>query len=361
MTNRRLTFCLFRAFPDPFRTSMQMYADRLIAGIRPLLLEHEEITDRSLDGVRVEPKLARFWDQYVRYQSFCKRFPGDVNHVVDPGYGHLVSSLPFGRSLVTFHDLTVVKIPSTPLRTRLSLRYSLRAIRRAALVIADSRTARDDFLSVVDFPPERVRVIHLGVDRQFRVLPNREEAWQQHGLPSRYILNVGHTLPYANVDAAIHVLHLLVKKHGIDIQLVKVGMDLTANHKSLVCRLGLEDRIQYRGAVPFGELPVLYNCAEALLYPVLYAGFGWPPLEAMACGTPVVCSNRGAVPEIAGDSAMLVDPEDHEAMASQVARMLTDRAHRQSCVARGLDWVRRYDWDETARQVLALYREVANA
>jgi glycosyltransferase involved in cell wall biosynthesis len=350
---------LFRAFADPYRASMQLYADRLLAGVPPLLGAGEAIDAWAPDGARLSPPAARYWDQYVRYQRDARANAADVNHVVDHGYAHLVRALPAGRSVVTFHDAAGARVPGAAARTRLALRLGLRAIRRAARVIADSDAARRDFLELVDYPPERVRVVHLGVDRAFGPSADGAECRRRYALDDGYLLHVGHTQPYMNVEGALGALARLVRECGVDARLVKVGTPFTGEQQALIDRLGVRGRVAHLGRVPAADLPAIYAGAGVLLYPARHAGFGLPPLEAMACGTPVVASERGALPEILGDAALTADPEDHAAIARHAARLLTDPALRARQRARGLERAGHYDWARTAARTLAVYREVA--
>src|SRR5207248_1742900 len=116
------------------------------------------------------------------------------------------------------------------------------------------------------------------------------------------------------------------------------------------------DRMTQLGRVPLARLVELYNGADVLVYPAYYAGFGWPPLEAMACGTPVVCSNRGALPEVLGSAAVLVEPDDYRELAERVAAILTDDRLRTACRLKGWEQARRYTWERAAREVLNVYR-----
>lgn len=356
-----MKICLFRAFPDPFRKSMQIYADQLLYRIRALLNGNDEIVDCLPAGVRTTPGYARYWDQYVRYQLFSRSQRADVHHVIDHGYGHLLHSLPARQSIVTFHDSTVTKVANVAYTTKLSLRYSLQAIRKVARVIADSESSRRDFLDLVDYPEADVVVIYPGIDDAFRPLADKEAARRRLGLPVRYVLHVGHTLAYMNVEHVLLAFDALVHRLGVDVDLVKVGATFTAEQESLIDRLSLRERIRHLGNVAFADLPAIYNCADALVYPPLYAGFGLPPVEAMACGVPVVCSDRGSLPEVVGDAALMVDAEDNQLIAEQLARALTDNRLCDDLRHKGLARARRYNWNDTARGALKLYREVALA
>lgn len=347
---------LFRAFPDSYRKSMQIYADQLLKRIRPLLHNEEQVEDWIPSNVRLNGNF-RYWDQYVRYQWLSRGVQGDVNHVIDHGYGHLLHSICKEKSIVTFHDSVVNKLNEISWRTRFSVRYSFLALRKAARIITDSKISCNDFLKLVDFPEERVHVIYPGVDSAFRNLPDHAELRKQYNLPSNYILHVGNNLPYMNVDGVLLTFQQLVKK-GFDISLVRVGDCLTKKQEAFVEKADLRNRIMQLGAIPLENLVTVYNCADVLIYPALYAGFGLPPLEAMACGTPVICSNRGSLSEIAGDGALMVDPENQENMADATAQLLTDRSLQETYRAKGLQHAKTYSWDKTAAEVLSVYRSV---
>jgi glycosyltransferase involved in cell wall biosynthesis len=355
-----MKICLFRAFPDPFRKSMQIYADQLRNRLSPLLRMDEEVVDCLPPDVHLRPRLKRYWDQYLRYQRFAKLRHGDVNHIIDHGYGHLVRSLPRRTAIVTFHDSTVTKAREVSLTTRLSLRYSLNAMCRAARIVTDSHVTAHDLLQLIDYPADRVRVVYPGVAPTFRILEDCDRSRAMLRLPRRYLLHVGHNLPYMNVEQVFYVLQMLIER-GVDLQLVKVGAQFTDQQIRLIGKLGLEGRVTHLGRVSIGNLVAVYNCAEVLLYPAFYAGFGLPPLEAMACGIPVVSSNRGALPEVLGNAALFADPEHTVQFANKVAELLTDRALHDMHRTRGIERAQRYCWDNTARQMLDVYREVGNA
>lgn len=356
---------LFKAFPDPYRQSMTVYADQLMRSLRAVLLPTEKVMSYLPGRVLLAPQVARYWSQYVEYQLRAHFAQGDINHVMDHSFGHLVYSLDARRTVVTFHDATVFKVADGTIsgngiskKTILSLRYSLAAIQKAAAVIAVSEISRKDFIHLTACDPERVHVVYSGVDSSLRMLEDREALKARYGLKGQHILHVGHNLFYMNVEGVLRALHHLVSRLGVDVKLLKVGMPLTDVQNKLVSDLQLQDRIIFLGRVAAEDLPAVYNCADVLLYPVLYAGFGLPPLEAMACGTPVVCSNRGSLPEIVGGAALMADPEDHQQLAMHVASLLRDEVLCDTYRTKGLKQARRYSWEKTAKEILAIYREI---
>jgi glycosyltransferase involved in cell wall biosynthesis len=349
---------LFRAFPDPYRKSMQIYADQLRRGVAALVGPGEQIRECALPAARLAPRWARYWDQYVRYQRLAREQASDVNHIVDHGYGHLATSLPPARTVVTFHDAIVVKVPGIGLRTRLSLSHSLRAMRGAARIVTDSAQSRADLLEILVYPPDRAHVVYPGIAPAFRPPVDREALRRTLGFARPTILHVGHTQPYMNLPRVLGALDALVRRSGVDAEFVKVGGGLTDEQRRLVERHGLSDRVKEVGPVPLDRLVDLCGAADVLIYPPLYAGFGLPPLEAMACGTPVVCSNRGSLPEVVGEAAELCDAEDEAALARALATLLTDTRAREKRRALGLARAAQFSWDATARAMLQVYREV---
>ena len=240
----------------------------------------------------------------------------------------------------------------------LSLRYSSAAIRKVAAVIAVSEISRQDFLQFTDCDPKKVHVVYHGIDSSFRMLQDRDILKARYGLKGQHILHVGHNLFYMNIEGVLRVLRHLVFQLGLDVKLLKVGLPFTAVQNKIVHDLKLEGRIVFLGDVSDEDLPIIYNCADVLLYPVLNSGFGFPPLEAMACGTPVVCSNRGSLPEIAGEAALMAGPDDYEKLAIHVASLLEDKSVYATYREKGLKHVQHYSWEKTAREVLTIYRNI---
>jgi glycosyltransferase involved in cell wall biosynthesis len=351
---------LFRSFPDPYRLSMDRYARAIESRVRQRLSAEDQLVTETLPDPRLEG-WSRYWDQYVRYERYARDHAGDVNHIVDHGYGHLSRSLPARRTIVTFHDAVVVKVPGATWKTRLSFRHTLNGIKKAAAVVCDSETARKDLTDLIDVPAERLHVIPLGIDEAFKPPADRGLARRRLGFTTDVVLMVGHTQPYMNVERMIRAFGTLVRQHHLDVRLVKIGLPFTPDQMKLIAELELGDRVQIVGRVPDEDLPAYYQAADVLLYAPLFAGFGLPPLEAMACGTPVVASNRGSIPEVVGDAAMCLDAEDEAGMANALADVLTSQVRRRRLIDAGFERAGRFEWSETARRLLELYRLVARA
>lgn len=359
---------LFKAFPDSYRQSMTVYGDRLLAALRSLLPPGDEAIAFLPRHVFLGPRPARYWAQYIGYQLRAPFAQGDVNHVIDHAYGHLLHTLDSARTVVTFHDAIALKARDGHLGHSGSdrslspvQRYNLSGLRKAAAVICDSEASRKDFLDYAGYPPEQIDVISPGVDAAFFKRLDTDPKPRLGLAPGRYLLHVGHTRFYKNIPALFHVLAILTKSLGYDVKLLKVGEAFTPEQERLAKELGVRDRITHLGMVDAKCLPDVYRCADVLLFPSWHEGFGLPVIEAMASGVPVVASDRGSLPEVVGDAGLLVDPEDHETMAKSVATIFDGAGFRAKLREAGLERARLFTWEKTAKRTLEVYRKVYQA
>ncbi len=310
------------------------------------------------------PRRPFHWRKYVSYQRAARGWAGTVNHVVDHGYGHLVSALPEMSAVVTVHDMGPLwsggarfRGREGGLRAALAYRWSVRAMRRAARIVAVSESARRDLLEFTSWPEERVRVIPSGIEEHFRPSVEKGEVLESLGLSGRrFVLHVGGSSARKNLATVLGALPLL----DDDLLLVKAGEALEAPERELAARTGVLERVLEVGEVGDDALPTLYTAAEALVFPSLYEGFGWPPLEAMACGTPAVVSGIPALRETSGPAAVILEnPESPEELAAAVRRCLRGSADRERIAAAGVAHAAEFSWKRTAREYAAVYREVA--
>jgi glycosyltransferase involved in cell wall biosynthesis len=149
-----------------------------------------------------------------------------------------------------------------------------------------------------------------------------------------------------------------LRQGGIDARVARLGGGLAGAERQLAEQLGVQGSVIHLGRLPDQDIPALYNAVDLLLFPSLYEGFGWPPLEAMASGTPVVCSRAGSLDEVVGDAALTADPEDVDALAWHAGAILTNEDLRARMVARGLAHAARFSWDRAAAQMIDAYRAV---
>jgi glycosyltransferase involved in cell wall biosynthesis len=279
----------------------------------------------------------------------------------------LVHSLAFVQPLfnpcpgvVTIYDLSFLLFPEgfNPWK-RLYLRfmapYSARSSQR---VIALSQSTKSDLTRLLGIPQEKIEVIPCGVDPRFRPLNGTliSQFRQRRGLPERMILFVGTIEQRKNVRLLLEA-YAQIKK-DIPHALVLAGAKGWGAEGVFAQaeRLGLTDLI-FAGYVEQEELPLWYNAADLLAYLSLYEGFGLPPLEAMASGTPVVTSNISSLPEVVGDAGVLVDPQDAEVIARAMLKVLRDRGLQEEMRKRGLERAKRFTWQGAAEETVRVYEE----
>jgi glycosyltransferase involved in cell wall biosynthesis len=170
------------------------------------------------------------------------------------------------------------------------------------------------------------------------------------------VLHIGRTF-YKNIPGVLRVVAAL-RAQGIPAKLVRTGRPLAGSESELAERLGIADAVVELRGVPDGELPALYNAVDLLLFPSLYEGFGWPPLEAMASGTPVVCSRAGSLGDVVADAALTADPENIEALTWHAGTILSDERLRRALIERGLAHARQFSWERTAAELVDVYDDV---
>jgi glycosyltransferase involved in cell wall biosynthesis len=330
---------------------------RLPGPLASLPTRHLQMGSKQWRGrVALAHLLGRSLQQWVE--------PCDLFHAMD----HLLPPLRDVPSVFTVHDLAFLAHPETHLRTnRAYLGFMMpRFVRAATRVIADSEATRRDVLRHYNLPPDKVRVVHLGVEPMFRPLdPAQARALVsvRQRLAEPYILFVGTLEPRKNLTGLLAAYRRLVQERVEAPRLAIAGAPgwLYEEVYRQVRTWGLGERVSFLGRVPDADLPPLYSAAAAFAYPSLYEGFGLPPLEALACGAPVVCSNRSSLPEVVGDAALLVDPTNHGALATALGRLLDDAALRQQLRARGLARAAEFTWERAATATARVYTEALAA
>lgn len=272
--------------------------------------------------------------------------------------------------VVTIHDMSSLVFDyGADTRDRLHLWRFRRGLVRADRVIAVSGATRRDVLNLMNIPADRVLKIYNAIDPGFLTIEadakKRQELLDRYQIDYPYLLYAGSVNPRKNVARIVEALALLRQDlvdhpRYRDLRLVIIG-DQMSKYPALrraVHQSRMKDSVRFLGFVKREELKVFYQSAEAFVFPSLYEGFGLPPLEAMALGTPVVTSGVSALPEAVGDAAMIVKPENVFDIARGVREVLTDERLRADLVARGHEQVKRFSWYDTARQVLETYRDV---
>ncbi len=291
---------------------------------------------------------------------------------------HLLPRFKRIKTVFTLHDLIFKFFPQHHLplnRIYLSLAFPL-FLKRADAIICVSEQSKRDAQRIYHVPDSKLRVIYEGVDPRFRRVTNAAtlaHARERYHLPGRFILSVGTIEPRKNLKTLFEAYAALTggeqsggrgQGSGIrgveDVRLVVAGRQgwLVEETTRAVDELGLTGRVLFTGYVADEDLPALYSLADAVAYPSVYEGFGLPPLEALACGVPVVCSNASSLPEVMGDAGLLIPPTDVRAWMLGLGRILTDADLRRDLSARGPRQAARFTWPDAARKTRAVYDEL---
>jgi glycosyltransferase involved in cell wall biosynthesis len=266
-------------------------------------------------------------------------------------------------SVITVHDLAFLRMPR--LLTGDARRYYGgvgRAAREAQATIAVSRATAQDLVSLVGAPSERIHVVHEAAASDLAPMPRDEAArlvHERHGVRGPFILFVGTLEPRKNVPVLLQAFALLRRELPAHLVLAGGRGWLSDDVFATVQHLALADGVSFLGPVRGDHLRALYCAAEVLVQPSLYEGFGLPPLEAMACGTPVVVSNAASLPEIVGEAGVLVRADDPNDIANGIGWVLANPAFRDTLVERGLARAACFSWERAARETLAVYEQSA--
>lgn len=272
-------------------------------------------------------------------------------------------------TVVTIHDCIHLRFPEyLPSRAAFAYAHTMirLAARKADRVLTVSDASKRDILHYTGVAPEKVVVVHNGLDARFATVPDAEavdRVRQRFQLDHPFVLYVGNIKPHKNLERLIAAFASMRADGPDGLKLVVIG-DETSKHPGLrqaVHRHRLDKHVRFFGFQPAATLVTFYRLARAFVFPSLYEGFGLPPLEAMANGTPVVTSNVSSLPEVAGNAALLVDPYDVASIADGIRRAVTDEALRADLITKGHARAREFSWARAAADTLAIYREVAGA
>lgn len=269
------------------------------------------------------------------------------------------------KTVVTLHDIIPLTNPETETfmaRVYWSIQMPI-AARRADRIITISEYAKKEISGYFGITSEKITVIPNCFEERFRPVSDTkalDEIRSKYTLPESFILYVGTIQPRKNLNMLIKAFYNLKKNGKINKKLVIAGRKgwLYSSLFKLIKELRIEEEVIFTGFVPDEDLPYVYNMAYLFVYLSLFEGFGIPPLEAMACGVPVICSNTTSIPEVVGDAGILVDPYDQKAVEDAIISVLSDQARQEELREKGLKQARKFSWERTAVETLNVYREL---
>jgi glycosyltransferase involved in cell wall biosynthesis len=324
--------------------------------------DHHNLWNRfeihRLPGCRLLPSLMTIGNLAISRSA--EKYNLDLIH--DPnGIAPFLGPYRGVRRIVTIHDVFAFACPDT--HTRLEnwrYRYVLPlALRRTDLVLTISDCSRQDIKRYLSVPDANICVINLWVSQHFKPIPEgpeRRAVLSQYKIQQPYLLYVGGINARKNIARLFEAFAHVRKRHR-DLILVISGKRQWRSDEiySTFRRLGLSNQVHFTGYVNDRDLPALYSAAELFAFPSLYEGFGLPPLEAMACGTPVITSNASSLPEVVGDAALAIDPYDVDALAVAIERALTDNSLRADLRQRGIERATKFTAERAARETIQAY------
>lgn len=312
-------------------------------------LDVKKITTRRYLSIAQAYKLARF----IKGQ-------GSIVHLPNQHFARyaLFLNQPF---IVTVHDLVRCCFNFVPenMSEKIGLKLDTRYIKKASHIIAISQTTKNDLVKYLNIPESRISVIYNGVDH------NIFKPHDVRLLDKPYILYVGSERPRKNLGRLFEAFATL--RHNFpELKLVNVGSpgrskQFRNDTVKKLSSLGITEDVIFVGHISELDLAYYYSSAALLAYPSLYEGFGLPPLEAMACGCPVVTSNTSSLPEVVGQAGIMVDPHDTDSLTQAMRQVLTDTEVRDNMIRKGLEQAMRFSWENTAKQTLEVYKMVGGA
>lgn len=312
---------------------------------------------KNYKKVIIKEKFTLWWDQ-IQLKNAIKK--NNIDVFFSPYYK--IPLLTKTKTILSIFDVTYLLVEpyNTYFRSKLYLKNFIKlASKKAQKILTCSNYTKNDLLKILNLPKEKIEVAYLGVSSKFKIIHKNNEmelVKKKYGIDNKYLLYVGNFKPHKNVKRLIDAYNLLPETIKREYNLVLAGGEskrLTKSNK----QLGLSD-LQSTinvGHILDEDLPALYSSAELLVFPSLYEGFGLPPLEAMACGCPVVSSNTSSMPEVLGDAALFFNPYDVEEMSLAIRQMLEDENLRSRFRQKGLERARLFTFEEMTNRILDVF------
>lgn len=365
-TSKKMKVTLYEVLKSEGWVSMERYAESLnhelskLPDLKTQLFCPEikklPISLKSLARLTPAPWLFAYPERFLLYPLKAQSAQGDINHITDHSYSHVAHWLDPKKTIVSCHDLIPLRLEQDKLTLEI-YKQAISGLKKCALIIASSESTKKDLMEFLDIPPEKIEVNLLGVDPRFKPATSEEkkEIKEKYGIPDgKILLQVGSSQKSKNIEVVLNSLPKL------DVTFVKVGADLTKEQRRILDKNRSQSKYKYLGKVPDWDLPAIYSSADILLMPSYFEGFGLPVLEAFSCGTPVICSKKGSLPEVGGESAFyLKNEDDSEEFVNLVDEILSlsvvakDKAQKEV-----IKWAKNFSWEKNTEKTYSIYKNL---
>lgn len=327
--------------------------------------KYDSFNKKNTNIIMASKKQHRFFEQYYFPQNI-KNESIDIYHVPQNGIG--ISENITCKKVITIHDLIPYILPQTVGRGYLIkfLKEMPRIINMADGIITVSQCSKKDILKYFPIDENKIFVTPLAADKKYKPLDKevcRNKLNIKYNINKPFVLYIGGFSPRKNVSSLIKAFSKAYKNLDMDHDLVIVGAnkDELGKLKTLSYNFNIEKNVKFTGFVPNEMLPIFYNAADLFVYPSLYEGFGLPPLEAMNCGTPVITSDISSIPEVTGNSAILINPKDEESLIYSIEAILNDKTIRENLSLKSLERSKLFSWEKTSEKTLEVYNKILNS
>lgn len=331
---------------------------------------HKRIKSLKLNIIEYDPAkfvvgnidIANALKLYGTYPLIVKKNSkkDNLKHITAQNLAYLLKLLNLKNSIVTCYDLIplIYENNHSPL-----FKFNIGGLKKADRIITISEFSKNDIINYLGYPADKIDIVYPAVDHDTYYMIKDKSILKELNIPedSKTIIYVGSEHPRQNVPVIIKAFAKLKKKLP-NIKLLKIGQPQTfterKNNLELIRELDLQKDIIFIDYVSEEKLPKLYNAADLSVYPCAYAGFGMPPLEAMACGTPVITSNTTSLPEVVGEAGITIDPTNIDTLTNEMYEILTNKGLREDLSKRGLKRSKIFNWNESAKKTLKIYEQM---
>lgn len=360
---------LFSCFIEERRNSMNSYVNILENEINKskenlFFAENNTqiINSKFKQNIKIGYKINLLYNKFITYPNGVKKYYNEINHITDHTYAHLISKLNPISTIITVHDIMPLILYSNKINGityphyPFFFKFSISYLKLFQNIITVSNSSKNDLINYLGIQENKIDVIYNGVKEVFKPLSNKENLRIKYGIKklSFVILIIGTNI-YKNIDTSFKVINELIKVTEINIETI-----IIKGSNNLIIPDSLLNNVTIFENIDDIVLNELYNISNCLLFPSFYEGFGWPPLEAMTCGTPTITSNAGSLREILGNNSILVDPLDIKKMIKYIILLIENEDFKNKVIDFGFIRSSQFKMELTAENYIKFYKKLSN-